>query len=41
MKGFVQNIHARTEQNSDFRRVAYTGSHLQLVLMSLPPGRNW
>ena len=38
MKGFVQNIHARTEQNSDFRRVVYTGLHLQLVLMSLPPG---
>ena len=38
MKGFVQDIHARTEKNRDFRRVVYTGAHLQLVLMSLPPG---
>lgn len=40
MKGFVQDIHAHTEGNSDFRRVVYTGSHLQLVLMSLMPGED-
>ncbi|MFO7276540.1 MAG: cupin domain-containing protein [Pseudomonadota bacterium] len=38
MKGFVDNIEDRTTQNSDFRRVLYTGKHLQLVLMSLRPG---
>src|SRR5512134_3194959 len=38
MKGFVDDIEQRTEDNSDFRRVLYTGKHLQLVLMSLRPG---
>lgn len=38
MKGFVDDIEHRTEENSDFRRVLYTGKHLQLVLMSLRPG---
>ena len=38
MEGFVRNIESLTEQNSDFRRVLYTGKHLQLVLMTLPPG---
>jgi len=38
MKGFIGNIEDRTEKNLDFRRVLYTGSHLQLVLMSLNPG---
>lgn len=38
MKGFVQNIEEVTEQNTDFRRVIYTGTQLQLVLMSLMPG---
>ena len=38
MKGFVQDIEDLTEDNRDFRRVLYTGKHLQLVLMSLKPG---
>ena len=38
MKGFVEDIEALTEENTDFRRVLYTGKHLQLVLMSLAPG---
>ena len=38
MKGFVADIEDLTEDNEDFRRVLYTGKHLQLVLMSLRPG---
>jgi mannose-6-phosphate isomerase-like protein (cupin superfamily) len=38
MNGFVENIEDLTEGNTDFRRVLYTGRHLQLVLMSLKPG---
>lgn len=38
MKGFVDDIEALTESNTDFRRVLYTGHHLQLVLMALQPG---
>ncbi len=38
MKGYVDNIERRTVENEDFRRVLYTGEHLQLVLMTLPPG---
>ena len=38
MKGFVDDIGRLTEGNADFRRVLYTGQHLQLVLMTLPPG---
>ena len=38
MKGFHDDIEHLTVDNSDFRRVLYTGKNLQLVLMSLPPG---
>lgn len=38
MKGFVDDIEKLTEENTDFRRVLYTGKHLQLVLMALKPG---
>ena len=38
MKGYCDNIEARTVENRDFRRVLYTGHNLQLVLMTLPPG---
>lgn len=38
MKGFIGDIENRTEDNRDFRRVLYTGPHMQLVLMSLQPG---
>ena len=40
MKGFVDDIEKLTEGNSDFRRVLYTGKHLQLVLMALQPGED-
>lgn len=38
MNGFVGRIEALTLSNEDFRRVLYTGPHIQLVLMSLPVG---
>lgn len=38
MKGFVADIEELTDDNADYRRVLYTGLHLQLVLMSLAPG---
>ncbi len=38
MKGFIDDIADLTEGNKDFRRVLYTGKHLQLVLMALKPG---
>ena len=37
-KGFVDDIEKLTEENTDFRRVLYTGQNLQLVLMSIEPG---
>ena len=39
MKGFVDNIEQRTLDNSDFRRVLYTGHNLQLVVMCINPGQ--
>lgn len=38
MKGYSENIETETIANEDFRCVAYTGKHLQLVLMTLQPG---
>jgi len=38
MQGFVDNIETLTTENTDFRRVLYTGKYLQLVLMALKPG---
>ena len=38
MKGFSGDIESMTLSNDNFRRVLYTGSHCQLVLMSLRPG---
>lgn len=38
MKGYVYDIEKATEDNDDYRRVVYTGKHLQLVLMTLQPG---
>ncbi len=38
MKGFNSNIEKDTRENMNFRKVAYTGAHSQLVLMSLKPG---
>ena len=37
-RGFCDDIEELTEENEDFRRVLYTGKHLQLVLMTLQPG---
>lgn len=38
--GYIDDIEERTEQNSNFRTVLYTGSHMQLVVMSLKPGED-
>jgi mannose-6-phosphate isomerase-like protein (cupin superfamily) len=38
MKGYFGKIEELTEGNTDFRRVLYSGSRLQLVLMSIQPG---
>ena len=38
MKGYYDNIEQRTVENDNFRQVLYTGKHLQLVVMTLPPG---
>ena len=38
MKGFVDDIERLTVENTDFRRVLYTGHHMQLVLMTLQAG---
>ncbi|MFT0850109.1 cupin domain-containing protein [Achromobacter sp. F4_2707] len=38
MKGFVQDIEKLTVENDNFRKVLYTGKHMQLVLMTLQAG---
>ena len=38
MNGYVANIEEETLENTDYRRVAYTGKHSQLVFMTLKPG---
>lgn len=38
MKGFVDDIEDLADANEAFRRVLYTGRHLQLVIMRLLPG---
>jgi mannose-6-phosphate isomerase-like protein (cupin superfamily) len=40
MKGFVSNIEKDTLENSNFRKVLYTGKHSQLVLMTLKPSED-
>ena len=40
MKGYVDNIEDRTEENKSFRKVLYTGKHMQLVVMTLRPGED-
>lgn len=37
-RGYCDDIERLTLANEDFRRVLYTGEHLQLVLMTLQPG---
>lgn len=39
-KGYTTNIEEETLTNSNFRKVLYTGEHLQLVVMSLQPGED-
>lgn len=36
-KGYKENIEKLTIDNENFRKVLYTGAHMQLVLMSLRP----
>ncbi len=38
MKGFIDNIEELTLSNSNFRKVLWTGTYCQLVVMSLKPG---
>jgi len=38
MKGFFSHLEEDVKQNSNFRKVLYTGHHSQLVLMSLLAG---
>lgn len=38
MKGFCEDIEEYAENNTDFRKVLYTGTQMQLVVMSLQPG---
>lgn len=38
MRGYNGNIEQLTLENSNFRKVLYTGKHAQLVLMCLKPG---
>jgi len=35
--GYVDNIEDRTKENNNFRKVLFTGGHMQLVVMSLKP----
>lgn len=37
MKGYTTAIENATKENTDFRRVLYTGKYSQLVLMNLQP----
>jgi mannose-6-phosphate isomerase-like protein (cupin superfamily) len=39
-KGYKENIEQETIATTDFRKVLYTGAHLQLVLMSLNPNED-
>lgn len=38
MQGYTVNIEDVTKGNNNFRKVLYTGKHMQLVVMSLLPG---
>lgn len=40
MKGFKTNIEHDTIENTNFRKVLYTGKNSQLVLMSLKPNED-
>lgn len=36
MKGYITDIEQDTRENENFRKVLYTSSYMQLVLMSVP-----
>lgn len=38
MKGYAEDIQKATLENSDYRRVIYTGHNTQLVFMNVRPG---
>ena len=38
--GYIDNIEDRTKENRNFRKVLYTGTNMQLVVMSLKPGED-
>jgi len=38
MKGYILDIEKETLENTDYRRVLYTGRYSQLVLMCVKPG---
>ena len=38
MVAYVGHIEKQTRENTDFRRVLFTGEHAQLVVMCLEPG---
>ena len=38
MKGYISNIEKETLDNTNYRKVLYTGKTSQLVLMSIEPG---
>jgi mannose-6-phosphate isomerase-like protein (cupin superfamily) len=40
MKGFKSNIEKDSLRNENFRKVVYSGKHLQVVIMSLNPGED-
>ena len=40
MNGYHTNIEVDTLENANFRKVIFTGNHMQLVLMSLKPGED-
>jgi mannose-6-phosphate isomerase-like protein (cupin superfamily) len=40
MKGFISDIEQETLLNENFRKVLYTASYLQLVVMSIPVGED-
>lgn len=40
MTGFIDNIEELTINNSNFRKVLFTGPKSQLVVMNLKPGEN-
>lgn len=40
MKGYVINIEEATKQNENFRKVLYTATFSQLVVMNIPAGED-